>query len=232
MFWLYLIIFSTIVFVPYFIDNPWHGLTEDQTESLVIFVLALGALFLYVASENKFLKQLREKITAQHKHSNTTKDLSESYSYIGIVNRKLDLLKSIILNIPSADEFTEERQKEMYSSICEALTVVNGDDNYILRFIDMKSCTTLLELKGDDNYNPFVDNKQLCVVANKEMIDVNDDCIATACPRDIDCVRVYIVLRKNTHVKEDPDYIKTIASQALLIYSLAQKQEQAKMKLA
>ncbi len=227
MFWLYLIIFSTIVFVPYFIDDSWHGLTEDQTESLVIFVLALGALFLYVASENKFLNQLREKITAQHKHSSTTKDLSESYSYIGIVNRKLDLLKSIILNIPSAEELTEERRKDMYSSICEALSVVNGDDNYILRFINMKTSTTLFEIKGNDSYNPFVDNKQLCVVANKEMIDVNDECVATACPRDIDCVRVYIILRKNAHVKEDPDYIKTIASQALLIYSLAQKQEKA-----
>lgn len=225
MFWLYLIIFSIIVFVPYLIDDPWHGLTEDQTESLVIFVFALGALFLYVASENKFLKQLRERITAQHKHSSTTKDLSESYSYIGIVNRKLDLLKSIILNIPTAEELTEERRKDMYTSICEALTVVNGDDNYLLRFIDMKTCTTLMEIKGTEKYSPFIDNKQLCIVANKEMIDVNEECIATACPRDIDCVRVYIILRKNTHVKEDPDYIKTIASQALLIYSLAQKKE-------
>lgn len=232
MFWLYLIIFSIIVFVPYFIDSPWHGLTEDQTESLLIFVLALGALFLYVASENKFLKQLREKITAQHKHSSTTKDLSESYSYIGIVNRKLEMLKDIILNIPSSEELTEERQKDIYSSICEALSVVNGDDNYIIRFIDMRTSSTLQEIKGNETYKPFIDNKQLCSVANKEMIEVNDECVATACPRDIDCVRVYIILRKNTHVKEDPDYIKTMASQALLIYSLAQKQEKEPAKLA
>lgn len=225
MFWLYLIIFAVITFVPYIIDSPHSKLTEDQTESLVIFFLALGALFLYVASENKFLKQWREKVSAQRQHTSATKDLSESYSYIGIVNRKLELLKDIMVNIPTKELLTEEKEKKIYDSVCEALKVVCGDDQFVIRFVNMTSHSTVREIKGDSSYHPQVKNKQLCSAIEKEIIDLDDECIAVASPRDIDNVRVYVIIHKSSHIKDDPDYIKTIASQALLIYTLAQNHE-------
>ena len=98
MYWIYLAIFILIILTPKIIQDGIFFLHEEDIESLIIFFFGLFAFTLYLAKEKALLKVFQEKLHLQKKANTITKDLSDSYSYIGGMNRKFDIVKDLIFH--------------------------------------------------------------------------------------------------------------------------------------
>src|SRR3990167_7553795 len=100
MYWIYLIIFILAIIVPQVVSIHIWFLREDDIESIIIFFVGMLGFFIYIAKEKALPRVFKEKLHFQKQANIITKDLSESYSYIGEMNRKFDIVKDLIFGLP------------------------------------------------------------------------------------------------------------------------------------
>ena len=103
-----------MVFVPDMLRDGFFGLEEETLEELAIFVLGgLGFVF-YLIKEKQLANNEKDKTRAQREASRMSKDLTISYSFIGEINRKLEIFKNISLGLPGWSKMTLAREKEAF----------------------------------------------------------------------------------------------------------------------
>lgn len=220
MYWIYLPLFVFIVFTPKIIQDGFLFLREEDVESLIILCFGILAFILYLAKEKALLKVFREKLHLQRKTNDITKDLSDSYSYIGGMNRKFDIVKNLIFRLPEdTSGALAKKNPEMFQSIIQAIQLLSKGESVSLRFVNTK--TTQLEKiieRGPSGKFDFFDAKKLLV--SKKMFWENADCAVVRSPRKAKNIVVYIIFPKATNQIEDVEMFKILASQALLLYCI------------
>src|SRR3989344_5027965 len=102
MYWIYLSIFVAVVFMPMLVQGGLFFLAEDTVEALIIFCLGALGFLIYLAKDKALIRLIREKILLQKQTNIITRDLSDSYSYIGELNRKFDIVKNLAFHLPRA----------------------------------------------------------------------------------------------------------------------------------
>jgi len=217
MYWLYLIIFTLVVFIPTLIQRGFYGFSADQTEEFVILILGSFAFIVFLIQERMLKKNLAEKSAIRKKTNRMTKDLTQSYSYIGEINRKLDILEQITLNYPESIKLTVKKQKAMYDSIIEAIRLLGKSDEFSLRFIRTSNLEVLKEVKSLPDLALNFSCKNISAVTQ---VFESDEFIMITSPKAIDDIVACILIRKKTanHKIEDLEIIKAIASQALFFF--------------
>jgi hypothetical protein len=100
MYWIYLTLFVLAILTPQFIAREVGLLREEDVEALLIFCFGAFGFMIYLAKEKTLLKLIREKLHLEKQTSLITRDLSDSYSYIGEMNRKLDIVQDFIFDLP------------------------------------------------------------------------------------------------------------------------------------
>ena len=222
MYWLYLIIFTFVVFIPTTIQHGFYGFSVDQTQDFTTLILGSFAFVVFLIHERMLKKNVSEKKAIQKKVNRMTKDLTHSYSYIGEINRKVDILESIALSYPESLILTTKKQKEVYKSIMEAVRLFGKSDEFTLRFVCVSSKEVLKEIKSfpdvSMNFSPKNFDLTAQFVESDEFIVVNS-------PKTIDDVFSYIVLKKKTPTQrlEDLEMIRTLAAQALFFFMFVRK---------
>jgi hypothetical protein len=224
MYWIYLILFVLAIFTPDIINRDFPFLEEERMEELVIFILGATAFFIFLAKEKQLYRIVAEKLKIQKEASLASKDLRETYSYIGEVNRKIDILKDIAFKITGGPAITPEKETEIYRSIIHAVQMFTRSENASLLFINTKNGKTVKEIKSG--------KKTKCELINKEMIAKNTNFLETEetfyirSPKSIgDFVTCVGVEKRNKSQKiDDPDLIKALASQALFLFTFLRKE--------
>lgn len=217
MYWLYLIIFTLIVFVPTAIHHGFYIFDKAQTQEFTILILGSLGFLAFLVQEKRLKKNMAEKTDIQRKVNTITKDLTQSYSYIGEVNRKLDILENITLSHPDSLHLTSKKQKEIYNSTMQAIGIIAKSDNFVLRFSNMKTNELLKEIKNLQDA-PFIFScKQL---DPKTQITETDEFLSVISPKDIDDIVACIIIKKKTPAQkiEDLEMLRILASQALFIF--------------
>ena len=107
--------------MPTLVQKGFYGFSADQTEEFATLILGSIAFAVFLIQERLLKKNVSEKKAIQKKVNRMTKDLTHSYSYIGEINRKVDILESIALSYPESLILTTKKQKEVYKSIMEAI---------------------------------------------------------------------------------------------------------------
>lgn len=219
MYWVYLSLFILIIFTPKIIQDGIFFLREEDVESLVIFCFGVFAFTLYLAKEKALLKVFQEKLHLQRKTNDITKDLSDSYSYIGGMNRKFDIVEDLIFHLPedTADVLTKKRPDDMYQSIIQAVQLLAKGESVSLRFVNVrtKKLEKIIEKKPTEEFASF-DAKKL--LASKKIFWEDADNVVVRSPRKAKNIVVYIIFPKTTNQIEDAGMFKILASQALLLY--------------
>lgn len=227
MYWIYLTIFTVIVFVPTFVRNSFFGLSQIQTQEYAILFLGSIAFALYVIQERKYKKQKKERLQMLKQVSRMAKDLTSSYSYIGEINRKLEILEEITLSFPKSREISARKQKELYDTIVSAISLFGKADEFVIRFIDQVECVTLQEIKSKRDVTINFSPKN----CNREMqFFETEDLIIASTPRTINNITCLIIIKKKNpgHSIDDPAIMKTLAMQALSLFIFMYRKKKQK----
>lgn len=208
--------------MPTLVQRGLYGFSVDQTEEFATLILGSVAFIVFLIQEKMLKKNVSEKMAIQKKVNRMTKDLTHSYSYIGEINRKVDILESIALSYPESLILTTKKQKEVYKSIMEAIRLFGKSDEFTLRFICMSSKDILKEIKSFPDVSMNFSPKNFDLTA--QFVE-SDDFIVVNSPKAIDDVFSYIVLKKKTPNQrlEDLEIIRTLAAQALFFFMFVRK---------
>lgn len=227
MYWIYLIIFTLIVFVPTFIRNGFFIFDMTQTQEFVILFLGSMGFFVFLMMERKMKKNLIEKDKIQGQVNSMTKDLKYSYSYIGEINRKLDILEHIALGYPESSKLTQKNEIELFDSIMDAIRLFGKSEDFSIRFVRLPNYDILKEIKS-------LPENTLSFSLKGRTVDVNyfesDDFIVITSPKTIDNIFSYILIKKRTSSQklDDIEIMKTLAAQALFIFMFMRNKKQMK----
>ncbi|MCX6765868.1 MAG: hypothetical protein NT136_02830 [Candidatus Moranbacteria bacterium] len=223
MYWIYLIIFILAVLSPELIRQDFPLIDEERAEELAIFFLGTAAFLIYLIKEKQLIWNIKEKQKIQKEASIISRNLTDSYSYIGEINRKMDILKNIALGLPESSVLTPEKEKEIYDSILHALYAFSKSKRIIIRFIDLSSHHTIKEVKSNKKISCGSTNEE--IVKRKERLIETDYYFLIKPPRDINNTTVCIAIAKQNKQQklEDPEIIEALASQALFLFTFSQK---------
>jgi hypothetical protein len=223
MYWIYLILFILAVFTPDIIQHDFPWIQEEKAEELMIFVLGAIAFMIFLQKEKQLFVKTSEKTKIQREASIVSKDLTDTYSYIGEINRKVDILKDIALGITEGQTLTPAKEIEIYRSIIHAVQMFGKSDHVSLRFVNMKTGEVIREIKSS--------KKARCDVVNSEMVRDKKSFLETEkiffvrSPKPIgDIVACIAIEKRNKNQKiDDPELIKALASQALFLFTFSKK---------
>jgi hypothetical protein len=223
MYWIYLILFVIAVFTPDIIQRDFSWIPEEKAEELVIFVIGSMAFLIFLRKEMQLFVKTKEKTKIQKEALSTSKELTDTYSYIGEINRKVDILKDIALGITEGPELTPEKEMELYRSILHAVQIFSKSTHVSLRFVDVASGKIIKEIRSSKKARCETINSRM-VMEKKSFLET-DKVFFIRSPKAVDGIVACIAVEKLTkHQKiDDPELIKALASQALFLFTFSKK---------
>jgi hypothetical protein len=120
--------------------------SRDVTEIIFIFVFSTLAFVLYIIRDYQFLRYEKESKERKKEATRLSKELSSSYSYIGEVNRKFEILKDITLEIPELLENGKKNGKDIYADVLRAIRIFSGCRNFMVILFSQKEKKRYAEL--------------------------------------------------------------------------------------
>lgn len=220
MYWIYLILFITIILTPKVIQEGVWFFREEDAEALIIFCFGLFGFVLYLVKEKALLRILQEKLHLQKRANIITKDLSNSYSYIGGINRKFDIVKSFIFHLPKdMTETLVKKKAETFRSIIEAAKLLAKTDAVSLRFVNVRK-QEIEKILDDGHSNVFAAFDANRLLSARQTFWEEDGFAIARSPLQAKGIAAYIIFVKTSNYVEDVDIFQILASQALLLFSI------------
>lgn len=223
MYWIFIALFIITILIPDIMRGPVFFLAEERVEEVAIFFMGIVAFLVFMKNEYKLSIQKKEKEMEQKKMRQTVKDLVESYSYIGEVNRKMDILMSIALGLSDRSVLNKNREKEIYESIVSAANFLMKADYSLLRFVDNRNSRIVKEIKLEKKKTPSISNEELTKMGDHINVKKQKDYLIVCSNQKIHNVRGYLIIcgyddeeEKNS---KNVEILKVFASQALFLFS-------------
>ncbi|HMN19482.1 MAG TPA: hypothetical protein PKA31_02725 [Candidatus Moranbacteria bacterium] len=218
MYWIYLAIFAVIVFIPGIVGRDYGILTEVQVEEYLI--LLLGSVgFLIFLLQGKMLKRVnRQRSSVQREANQLLKDLTHTYSYIGEANRKLDILRKVVQDIPEGSTNNFKTEATQYNSIMDAVLVMTKAPLVGIRFF-APGGEVIKEVWSDPKRRITTLTRLGCKKGQSS--SETDDYLAVSAsinPRGVGCC--LLISKHNPHARpgEDMELLKALAAHALFSY--------------
>ncbi len=224
MYWIYLALFVLAILTPQFVSGERSFLREEDIEALLIFCFGTFGLMVYLAKEKTFLKVFREKLHLQKQTNMITRDLSDSYSYIGEMNRKLDIVKDLMFDLPkTVAAALGKKDEDLYATLLETVSLLGKTDRVVLCFVHTrkKVMEQVFEKNTKQSFVPHLDPKKL--LAEDKFFWEEEDYAVVRSPRQAKGITAFLVFSKTKNHIEDIDVFKILVSQALLVYALEQE---------
>lgn len=223
MYWAYLILFVCMIVTPEFTRDGILFFSEDDFESLLIFCFGMVGLLLYLGKESAFLRAVREKLSLQQETNQIRKDLSQSYSYIGEMNRRIDIVKNMVVSLPQmrAPEL-EKRDQSLYNPIIDATKLLAQSDCVALYFVSVRDGVILERYEfGEGEYrDTFSAIRGQSLLDAKKYLWEEERLSFVRSPEEAEGVSAFIVFQKMKNRLEETGIFQILAAQALFIFSL------------
>lgn len=163
----YLVLILFLVILPFLITKPVLFFQESHAEALTILII-LGLAYLVHLYDVR-LKE-REKRSLEKELEISVEKLNESFKYIGLVNRRLPLLKNLTTELLSK---SREKNRIIFEELLSmATSTIARSDWGIFRFIRVsKQCTVKEFYYTSKNYillKTKIGNKDLLDVINRK----------------------------------------------------------------
>ncbi len=228
MYWIYLVIFVFLVFVPEIIRGNLGVFGEETVEEIVLLFLG-GTIFIFYLIRDSQIQKIQKELDEKRRENNRMlKDLTQSYSFIGEINRKLEIAKNIFLGLPEWSKKGSGNKKESFEYIMASIKALTKSQDHCLLFVFENHFEKIWELKSNKDFacNPF----------EKKLFDKNrryyedDQFMTVISPENIEGIVSIIKIRKKTphQTLEDPDILKALATQALFLFVFLQKNKRLK----
>ncbi len=224
----YLLFFVLAVLSPSLFEQSYFGLSEDTLEEITIFLFGIAGIITFSLYERLMERREQEHKKAQDDYHKAKMELIESYTYIGALNRKLELLKTL------ADDTTKQMgdgkrfSKELFQSIVANACAAAGADAALLRFMEVE------KLRTDREFLHHASAKPTFRVANRDLRELHGtgashafirtedarDVLVVPSDRGAGACRAYLILQLHPdRIQEvDPSLLKVFVNQAELLY--------------
>lgn len=228
MYWIYLTIFILAVLVPDIVprNSAIFLLKEEQFEELIIFALGLSGFLIFRFRERQSQKNFEDKIKIQKEARKISKNLTDTYSYIGETNRKLDIMKNVSLNLLEMNEINQKKEKRFFDILLESIYILAKSRKFAIRFIDAETKKTEKEIKSRKKIFFKVENEEIMKNLKKDRSFIDDDYhFIVSSPKMVDSKIATLIISKNNRQQkiEDPEILKALMSQALFIHHCSKK---------
>lgn len=224
MYFIYFTVFVLMVFVPVVVSSraSFLGVKEEALEVLLILFLGTIGFAIYLWEEKKFKINFRKRIAVQRESNEIFKDLSEAYSYIGEVNRKLEIMKGLARGI---SENYEKRSAIAYASFFEAFALLGKSKKIVIQFVDRQSGKILEEVKLSKKLKLDLGLKTHEILEKPENFFEVEKYFIAKTPKDICGIVGIVIIGRDliSHRIEDPEMVKALISQALQLFVLSGK---------
>ncbi|MBP7061014.1 MAG: hypothetical protein KBA91_03505 [Candidatus Moranbacteria bacterium] len=225
MYWIYLIIFTLAVLTPKLIRGGNNLLLEEDIESLFIFCFGALGFMIYLAKEKSFLKVFREKLHLQKQTNMITRDLSDSYSYIGEMNRRLDIVKDFIFSLPKTTALAlGKKESQLYASLLQTASELCKTDQVVLCFVHIKKQRMEQVFEKGAERTMIAQLDPASLLSEERFFWEQQDYVVVRSPQEAHGVAAFLIFVKAQNHIEDSDVYKILASQALVLYFMGQKQ--------
>lgn len=223
MYWAYLILFVCMIVTPEFTRDGILFFSEDDLESLLIFCFGMVGLLLYLGKESAFLRAVREKLSLQQEANQIRKDLSQSYSYIGEMNRRIDIVKNMVVSLPQAKAPEPEKQGQaLYDPIIDATKLLAQSDCVALYFVSTRDGAVLERYEVGDGEH----RETLRTLTGRHLLDTKKylweegKLSFVRSPEEAESISAFIVFHKMKNRLEETGIFQILAAQALFIFSI------------
>jgi hypothetical protein len=223
MYWVYLILFLCMIITPEFIREGVLFFNEDDFESLLIFCFGMLGLLLYLGKESAFLRAVREKLSLQQETNQIRKDLSQSYSYIGEMNRRIDIVKNMVVSLPqSKATIFEKTGKELYDPIIDATGLLAQSDCVGLYFVSVESGAFVEQyVVGDGEHVERLRSLEgRALLDTKKYLWEEGRLSFVRSPEDASGITAFIIFHKMKNRLEETGIFQILAAQALFVYTV------------
>ena len=221
MYWIFLIIFVITVLIPDLITGNVFFLPQARAEETAIFLMGALTFAIILKNEQQLLFHKKEKEKDEKRIEQTVKDLVESYSYIGEVNRKMDILMGIALGLTDRSGLSEDHENETYGSIIIAANSLLKADFTSLRFMEVATNKTKKEFLPEEG--EFVKNKTLATMKDNVNVKKHRNYLIISSNQEVKGVKSYLIIHNYDAEEEsnpkNMEILKVFASQALFLYS-------------
>ena len=167
----------------------------------------------------------REKEKDRKKINQTVKDLVESYSYIGEVNRKMDILMNIALGLSDRSMLSKDRETEIYESIISAANFLMKAERVSLRFVNFETGQTEKEIKTSDEVFS-VKNNQLTTLEDHINVKKLPEELVVLSSQKINSIKSCLIIADYDKEEETSpkniEILKVFASSFILISTAEQ----------
>ncbi len=222
MYWIYLIIFILIILTPKIIQHGVAFLLEEDVESLLILFLGLFCFVLYLAKEKALLRAFKEKLHLQKQTNIITRDLSDSYSYIGEMNRRFDIVKDLIFNLPrNTAQALLKKNSDLYAPVIGAARLLAKTEQVALYFVNIRKKSAEKILGGNTFQSNLVFDAE-SLLKTKKFFWEEQGCVIIRSPKQALDTTAFLIFPKAVNAIEDKEVFKILASEALFLYCVEQ----------
>lgn len=222
MYWIYLLFLVLAVLTPILITREHLVLPEEELEGLIILLLGMAGFFVYFAKEKALFRLLRERLSLQKTTHNIQRDLSESYSYIGAMNRKQEIVKEMLFDL-SVRTANDSRYCDLwYRKILQTALELARVDAGSLRFVDVRKRILIDHYEeGAHGNEHYIDLVPDVILGQKKLFFESEGCYVVRSPRLSDGVVAFLVIPKQVNHFDDVEIFKMLAASALTFYTLS-----------
>ncbi len=232
MYWIYLSLFVLVIFAPEYVRHGYLFLGEEDAESVLIFFFALIGFLLYLGKERALSRIRKEQGIVKREKNIISRDLEDSYSYIGELNRKFEILKRSVGALPGtlAVFGRSEKDEDLYRPILDAVKILSRADAVALYFAHMGD-RRIERICIDGRRKAFSAVTGASLLREKtRRFWLEDDFYRVASPKIADHFRCFIVFPKKANDIDDHEIFKILAAEALFLFCLVRRGQGAKKK--
>ncbi len=225
----YLIFFVLAVVTPSLITRDYFGVSQTVLEETFIFLMGLASLATVAIYERIMEKRLQERDAATQNAARVTKELVESYRYIGSINRQLDVLKKLANETSISLVKSDAYWKDLLQSLATNAASCVAAGRVLIRFVELE------KLRTDREVSFARETSTTIRLSNKELRRLHDQGLPSAFLRNEEgCeflvvpsdqkdsgIRAFLIVDADSSRVTDVDIslMKVFANQAELVYS-------------
>ena len=226
MYWIYLSIFVLAVLTPEIIQEGRFLLGEEDLESLLVLFFGTFGIAVYFIKEKALLRLFKERLRLQKQANVITKDLSDSYSYIGEMNRRIDIVRDLVFRLPeetsAALATNGSRPDSLYAPIIETIKLLSKAESISIRFTDVKSGKVVRRIDAGSGPAAACFGGEKPADPEKTFYE-EDGCVLVRAPGSACGVAAAIIFPKTANRIEDADVFRMVASEALSLYCIERR---------
>jgi hypothetical protein len=213
--------------VPDVFKNDAFGLHYKQIQELAIFLLGMTGFLFFIAKDRQLSIHHKEKKREQRRLQQTANDLVESYSYIGEINRKMDMLMQIGLGLSARSTLNKKQETEIYQSIIESVTALLKARCSTIRFVHAATGKIVKDVVFNEKCRSLKNGADFFDMEDNVYIKNIEDFMIFRSEKTMNGVKSYLIIKSPdkflSENNNNQEIIKYLIAQSLFLYSYLAK---------